>query len=118
MNTKLLLCLVCLSPNDSLAAFDKDNLACLAQFYPKEFSPIKLTVLKTQFQTYIIDMHYNSGFTKLKGIGDLAKRMVENKKEKKRKDVSISIFVGDITIHASSFHSHKIENIFNNEIEE
>ena len=84
MNTKLLLCLVCLSSNDSLVTFDTDNLACFAQFYPNDFSSIKLTVLKTHFQTYIIDMHYNSGFTKLKGIGDLAKRMVENKKENKR----------------------------------
>ncbi|XP_048447892.1 zinc finger MYM-type protein 1-like [Pyrus x bretschneideri] len=36
-NTELLICLACLSPNDSFVAFDKEKLVCLAQLYPKDF---------------------------------------------------------------------------------
>ncbi|CAN6586744.1 unnamed protein product [Malus baccata var. baccata] len=34
VNTKLLICLACLSPKDSFVAFDKPKLLRLAQFYP------------------------------------------------------------------------------------
>ena len=44
---ELLLCLACLSSNDSFTAFDKDKLVCLAQFYPKDFSLVQLMELKT-----------------------------------------------------------------------
>ncbi|ESR46362.1 hypothetical protein CICLE_v10003344mg, partial [Citrus x clementina] len=82
VNMELLLCFACLYPNDAFAAFDKDKLVCLAQFYPNDFSPIELMALKTQLQTYIMDMRSSTEFVGLKGIGDLAKRMVETKKDK------------------------------------
>ncbi|XP_062100093.1 uncharacterized protein LOC133805965 [Humulus lupulus] len=37
-NTEMLLCLACLSPNSSFSAFDKGNLICLAQLYPRVMS--------------------------------------------------------------------------------
>ena len=37
-------------------------------------------VLSDQLETYIIDMRYSSEFSDLKGIGDLAQKMVETKK--------------------------------------
>ncbi|KAH9751300.1 TTF-type domain-containing protein [Citrus sinensis] len=82
VNMELLLCLACLCPNDAFTAFDKDKLVRLAQFYPKDFSPIKLMALKTQLQIYIMDMRSSTEFVELKGISDLAKRMVETKKDK------------------------------------
>ncbi|KDO39312.1 hypothetical protein CISIN_1g046910mg [Citrus sinensis] len=82
VNMELLLCLACLCPNDTFVAFDKDKLVRLAQFYPKDFSPIELMALKTQLQTYIMDMRSSTEFAGLKGIGDLAKRMAETKKDK------------------------------------
>ncbi|KAH9792980.1 TTF-type domain-containing protein [Citrus sinensis] len=82
VNMELLLCLACLCPNDAFAAFDKDKLVRLAQFYPKDFSPIELMALKTQLQIYIMDMRSSTEFAGLKGISDLAKRMVETKKDK------------------------------------
>ena len=82
VNMELLLCLACLCPNDAFAAFDKDKLVRLAQFYPKDFSLIELIALKTQLQIYIMDMHSSTEFAGLKGISDLAKRMVETKKDK------------------------------------
>ncbi|KAH9686893.1 TTF-type domain-containing protein [Citrus sinensis] len=67
VNMELLLCLACLCPNDTFVAFDKDKL---------------LMALKTQLQTYIMDMRSSTEFAGLKGIGDLAKRMAETKKDK------------------------------------
>ncbi|ESR41960.1 hypothetical protein CICLE_v10013753mg [Citrus x clementina] len=82
VNMELLLCLACLCPNDAFTAFDKDKLVRLAQFYPKDFSPIELMALKTQLQIYIMDIRSSTEFAELKGISDLAKRMVETKKDK------------------------------------
>jgi len=79
---ELLLCLACLCPNDAFTAFDKDKLVRLAQFYPKDFSPIELMALKTQLQIYIMDMCSSTEFAGLKGISDIAKRMVGTKKDK------------------------------------
>ena len=80
VNTELLLCVACLNPCDSFIAFDKQKLLRLAQFYPQEFSPIELMILNDQLGTYIIDMLSRSEFFELKGISDLAQKMVETKK--------------------------------------
>ncbi|ESR45540.1 TTF-type domain-containing protein [Citrus sinensis] len=79
-NTELLLCLTCLSPNDLFSAFNKQKLLRLAQLYPNEFSTIDIMVLGTQLDTYILDMRTSGEFSKLKDIGDHAKRMVETKR--------------------------------------
>ncbi|CAL8991356.1 unnamed protein product, partial [Prunus brigantina] len=81
-NTELLLCLACLSPNDSFSSFDKQKLIRLAQLYPNDFSTQELEVLKDQLQTYIDDMHSNTNFSELQGISSLAKKLVETKKDK------------------------------------
>ena len=81
MNTELFLCVACLSPNDSFSAFDKKKLIRLAEFYPSDFSAIDLMILDNQLQNYIIDMYSNTEFAKLQGIGDLAKKLVETKKD-------------------------------------
>jgi hypothetical protein len=44
-NSKLLRCVACLSPDDSFAAFNKEKLLRLAQFYPNDFSTVQLTTL-------------------------------------------------------------------------
>ena len=78
----MLLCLACLCPKDSLAAFNKEKLLRLAQFYPKDFSPIDLMALDTQLDVYIMDMQSSVEFSRLNGIGDLAQKMVETNKHK------------------------------------
>ncbi|KDO37238.1 hypothetical protein CISIN_1g048081mg, partial [Citrus sinensis] len=47
-----------------------------------DFSPIELVVLKTQLQTYIMDMRSSTEIARLKEIDNLAKRMVERKIDK------------------------------------
>ncbi|CAL8164776.1 unnamed protein product [Prunus armeniaca] len=81
-NTELLLCLACLSPNDSFSSFDKQKLIRLTQLYPNDFSTQELEVLKDQLQTYIDDMHSNTNFSELQGIAALAKKLVETKKDR------------------------------------
>ncbi|XP_031256009.1 uncharacterized protein LOC116113999 [Pistacia vera] len=80
VNIELLLCFACLCPNDSFAAFDKQKLIRLAEFYPKDFSATKLMALEIQLEVYIMDMRSSIEFLELEGIGDLAKKLVETKK--------------------------------------
>ncbi|KAK2644137.1 hypothetical protein Ddye_019332 [Dipteronia dyeriana] len=81
-NTKLLVCLACLSPSESFYAFDKKKLMCLAQFYPKDFSLADIIILGCQLETYIMDIRYSVEFSNLNGISELAIMMVANKKDK------------------------------------
>ncbi|XP_062158630.1 uncharacterized protein LOC133866087 [Alnus glutinosa] len=69
------------SPDDLFAAFNKDNMLRLAQFYPNDFSAIQLMTLDNQLETYIIDMRSSEEFATLKGIRQLAEKMVEMKKD-------------------------------------
>lgn len=79
-NSKLLLCVACLNPADSFAAFDKEKLIELAQFYPSEFSMVQIVILEDQLDTYIFDMRSDIRFLELKSIGDLAKSLVATRK--------------------------------------
>ncbi|GAV66288.1 Dimer_Tnp_hAT domain-containing protein/DUF4371 domain-containing protein [Cephalotus follicularis] len=81
VSMELLLCVACLNPRDAFSAFDKSKLIRLAQFYPSDFSPIELLLLDNQLQTYVIDMRTCKELCELKGIGDLAKKLVELKKD-------------------------------------
>ena len=81
-NPELLLCVACLCPNDSFSPYNKRRLIRLSQFYPEDFSPIKLLKLKDQLDTYIFDVRSNEEFVGLKRLGDLAKKMLKTKKDK------------------------------------
>ncbi|KAL4594939.1 hypothetical protein ACB092_12G055100 [Castanea dentata] len=81
VTTELLLCMACLNPSDSFSAFDIQKLTRLAKFYPSDFSETDVLALDNQFQTYIVDMRTNNEFLELKGIGDLARKMVETNKD-------------------------------------
>jgi hypothetical protein len=45
MNPKLLLCFACFNPDDSFAAFNKEKLIDIAQFYFNDFFAIQLITL-------------------------------------------------------------------------
>ncbi|XP_075658996.1 uncharacterized protein LOC142628844 [Castanea sativa] len=53
----------------------------LAKFYPSDFSETDVLALDNQLQTYIVDMCSNDEFLELKGIGVLARKMVETNKD-------------------------------------
>ena len=52
----------------------------LGQIYSSDFSPIEVIALDNQLETYIIDMRSNEEFSSLKGIENLATKLVETKK--------------------------------------
>ncbi|XP_008457138.1 uncharacterized protein LOC103496885 [Cucumis melo] len=79
-STELLLCIACLNPSNSFVAFNRQKLSRLAQFFPRNFSAIELSMLEDQFQNYIIDIR--SKFVELKSIGDIAVKMVVTKRYK------------------------------------
>lgn len=80
-NTELLCYVACLCPNDSFSDYDKQKLIRLAQFYPEDFSPVELLKLEDQLETYILDVRSNEKFSRLKGLENLATKMVETKKD-------------------------------------
>jgi hypothetical protein len=80
-SSELLLCVACLSPDDMFASFNKEKLIRLAQFYPNDFSAVQLITLDNQLETYIFDMRSSDEFATLKGIGQLAEKLVEMKKD-------------------------------------
>ncbi|XP_047947406.1 zinc finger MYM-type protein 1-like [Salvia hispanica] len=75
-NTNLLLCVSCLSPKSSFAAFNKSKLIQLAHCYPLEFSEVSFRLLDKQLETYIRDMRSHEEFSNLESIGDLSQRLV------------------------------------------
>ena len=81
VTTELLLCMACLNPSDSFLAFDIQKFTRLAKFYPSDSSETDVLALDNQLQTYIVDMCSNDEFLELKGIGDLARKMVETNKD-------------------------------------
>ena len=80
VNTELLLCVACLNPTNSFSGFDKERLVRLAQFYASNFSAIDLVALDHQLQNYMVDMRSSNEFLELKWIGDIARKLVEKKK--------------------------------------
>ncbi|KAI5340365.1 hypothetical protein L3X38_019639 [Prunus dulcis] len=89
VNTELLICLACLSPNDSFVAFDKQKLLRLAQFYPQDFSDGDLLALDDQLELYIHYVSSNSDFSDLQGISDLAKK---NGGDKDASSIQLCVF--------------------------
>ncbi|XP_065630786.1 uncharacterized protein LOC136068063 [Quercus suber] len=79
-NSELLICVACLNPDNLFSAFNKEKLIRLAQFYPSDFSTVQVSFLDNQLETYIHDMRSTEEFLALKGIGQLAEKMVEMKK--------------------------------------
>ena len=79
-STELLLCLAYLRPDDLFSDFDKKKLIRLAEFYPEDFSSTELMKLDNQLETYILGVPFSKQFVELKGIGDLARKMAETKR--------------------------------------
>ncbi|XP_012854600.1 PREDICTED: uncharacterized protein LOC105974088 [Erythranthe guttata] len=79
---ELLVCIACLDPSDSFSHFDKDKLLRLVEFYPQDFTELDKCKLNDQLDTYIVDMRLSSELQGLDGISDLARKMVETRRNK------------------------------------
>ncbi|XP_071715238.1 uncharacterized protein [Rutidosis leptorrhynchoides] len=80
VNTPLLISMASLNPSKSFKAFQVEELMKMAEFYPFEFPNHELGVLRGQLNNYIHDVRGDERFSHLKGIGNLAKMMVETNK--------------------------------------
>ena len=54
INIKLLICVVCLCPNDSISAFDKRKLIRPTEYYLDDFSMVELMVLDDQLKIILL----------------------------------------------------------------
>ncbi|XP_031275328.1 uncharacterized protein LOC116133782 [Pistacia vera] len=66
---------------NSFVAFNKDRLLEFAKFYPSDFPQHDIWLLDDQLENYYEDVSTNANFTHVEGIADLAKKMVEFKKD-------------------------------------
>ncbi|XP_024164172.1 zinc finger MYM-type protein 1-like [Rosa chinensis] len=82
VNSELLVCVASLSPDNLFSAFDKQKLLRLAKFYLRDFSERDVLSLEDKLDIYLNEMRSNSEFSQLKGIGSLAKKLVEIGKHK------------------------------------
>ncbi|XP_071725011.1 uncharacterized protein [Rutidosis leptorrhynchoides] len=80
-NTELLCCLACLNPENLFLVFKNDKLLQFTKLYFMEFSQTDLVVLDNQLETYIIDMRCSDEFQGLKGLSNLARKLVETKRD-------------------------------------
>ncbi|XP_020417927.1 uncharacterized protein LOC109948652 [Prunus persica] len=112
VNTKLLICLACLSPKDSFIAFDKLKLLCLAQFYPQDFSDEDRLALEDLLEIYIHYVRSSCDFSQLEGIGDLARK---NGGDKDASSIQLCAFAYYIVFSFTSCNCFSGEGIFNHE---
>ncbi|XP_062001783.1 uncharacterized protein LOC133718923 [Rosa rugosa] len=82
VNSELLFCVASLSLDNLFSAFDKQKLLRLAKFYPRDFSERDVLSLEDKLDIYANEMRFNNEFSQLKGIGSLAKKLVETGKHK------------------------------------
>ncbi|XP_052146816.1 uncharacterized protein LOC127765887 isoform X3 [Oryza glaberrima] len=80
VNTELLLCMASFNPIDSFAAYDKENLVKLAQFYPKDFTETELLHLPFQLTLFINFVRRDERFKNVKNLVELSTMLVATKK--------------------------------------
>ncbi|XP_060210404.1 uncharacterized protein LOC132637309 [Lycium barbarum] len=83
VNTDLLLGMASLSPENSLANYDKNRIMKLATYYPNEFGASKLDDLSFDLDNYIYYVReVDKAFSNLKGLGDLSMALVKSNMHK------------------------------------
>ena len=60
--------------------FDKENLICLAKFYPFYFLMTDILALSSQLQNYIFYIRNNDLFLEFQGVGELIEKLVKTEK--------------------------------------
>ncbi|XP_022889149.1 uncharacterized protein LOC111404595 [Olea europaea var. sylvestris] len=75
--TELFTCIS--SPRDSFAAFDKDKLLRLAQFYPLDFNSEEFLLLRPQLDKFLMLVRMDKAFFNLNSISCVAQKLVETR---------------------------------------
>ncbi|XP_012844543.1 PREDICTED: uncharacterized protein LOC105964581 [Erythranthe guttata] len=79
---ELLMCVSCLDPSNSFSHYSEEKLLRLVDFYPEDFTEFDKCKLSDQLDNYIVDMRLSKDFLGLNGISDLARIMVETRRNK------------------------------------
>ncbi|XP_019097489.1 PREDICTED: uncharacterized protein LOC109125209 [Camelina sativa] len=80
VNTELLICASSLSPIDSFTEFDHSKFMRLSKFYPDDFTHGEYISLEQELDIYIDNVRNDERFTHLKCLGELARMLVETRK--------------------------------------
>ncbi|XP_076950751.1 uncharacterized protein LOC143623804 [Bidens hawaiensis] len=80
VTTELLMCIGCLSPDDSFRAFNAQKILRLAELYPRDFSYEERENLIIELDNYIINLKGDEMFANMNGVSNLAQKMVETNK--------------------------------------
>ncbi|XP_076911120.1 uncharacterized protein LOC143568989 [Bidens hawaiensis] len=81
INTGLLQNLLAFNMYDSFSKFDASDLMRLCELYPCDFDNGDKIVLASQLGLYIDNVRKDERFANMKGIADLARVMVETRKD-------------------------------------
>ncbi|XP_076920382.1 uncharacterized protein LOC143581492 [Bidens hawaiensis] len=81
INTGLLQNMLAFNPYDSFSKFDASKLMRLCELYPYDFDNGDKIVLASQLGLYIDSVRKDERFANMKGIANLARVMVETKKD-------------------------------------
>ncbi|KAL7111397.1 hypothetical protein ACP275_05G084500 [Erythranthe tilingii] len=79
---ELLMCVSCLDPSNSFSHYNKEKLLRLVDFYSEDFTEFDKCKLSDQLDDYIVDMRQSKDFFGLNGISDLARIMVDTRRNK------------------------------------
>ncbi|KAL2512261.1 General transcription factor 2-related zinc finger protein [Abeliophyllum distichum] len=66
--------------DNSFSAFDKNKFIRSCKYYPRDFSAVDILAIEEQLETYVIDMRSDNDFRGLRGLGDIAQKLVLTKK--------------------------------------
>ncbi|XP_071729131.1 uncharacterized protein [Rutidosis leptorrhynchoides] len=81
-STELLSCMSALNPRDSFSMFDSSKLIRLCEFYPKDFNSTDMIEFENELEIYHQSVLNDPKFKDLNGIADLARVMVETRKNR------------------------------------
>jgi len=81
-NTELLISMNCLSPRNSFAHFNVDQLVHLSELYPDDFSNTDRCYLPYELQMYMDDIRDKVEFSNIQDIGNLAKLLIASGRDK------------------------------------
>ncbi|XP_071726935.1 uncharacterized protein [Rutidosis leptorrhynchoides] len=81
-STELLSCMSALNPRDSFSMFDSSKLIRLCEFYPKDFNSTDMIEFENELEIYHQSVLNDPKFKDLNGIDDLARVMVETRKNR------------------------------------
>ncbi|XP_022875826.1 uncharacterized protein LOC111394309 [Olea europaea var. sylvestris] len=122
VNSDFLLCVACLSPNNSFITFDKTKVMRLCQYYSVDFDAANIIELDNQLDTYILDMCTSEDLEGLQSISALAQKLVAKNKHEvyplvyKLLTLALVLFVATVVVERAFSAMTYVKNRLHNRI--